>query len=386
MEAEPGTAAGEELDLLVDLIEHYEEKNIQLDAPDPIAAIQFRMEQAGLNQRDLIPMIGSRAKVSEVLSGKRKLTLAMARALHEHLKIPADVLLKKSAEGNETSSIDWKRLPVKAMISHGWFPGVRSAKQTDKVRQTIQQWINQLGGEEALCPLYRKNDHARANAKSDDYALQAWCWKALVTANENRPRAEYKTGTITLTFLRDVAKLSWFDDGPKLAKEYVRKHGICFVVLRHLPKTYLDGAAFKLSDGTPVVALTLRYDRLDNFWFCLLHELAHIGRHMDGKSAAISFIDDLSLRHTEGAKRDKQEAEADQWAEEASIPEEVWKKSEVRFDPTPTTIMELAGELQIAPAIVAGKIRHELRNYRLLANFVGAGKVRCMFESEESWG
>ena len=61
-------------------------------------------------------------------------------------------------------------------------------------------------------------------------------------------------------------------------------------------ETYLDGAALKMVDGTPVVALTLRYDRVDNFWFRLLHELAHVGRHMenDGDSA---FVDDLTLRN-----------------------------------------------------------------------------------------
>ena len=55
------------------------------------------------------------------------------------------------------------------------------------------------------------------------------------------------------------------------------RHGIPLVIERHLPRTYLDGAALRLGDGRPVVALTLRYDRIDSFWFCLLHELAHVG-------------------------------------------------------------------------------------------------------------
>jgi HTH-type transcriptional regulator / antitoxin HigA len=65
------------------------------DWPGPIEAIRFRMDQAGLMARDLIPMLGSRAKVSEVLSGKRSLTLQMIRAIHEHLRIPAEVLLRQ---------------------------------------------------------------------------------------------------------------------------------------------------------------------------------------------------------------------------------------------------------------------------------------------------
>ena len=94
MDAEHGSAAGQELDVLADLVELYESRNEPMGYPDPGAAIEFRMEQAGLSPRDLIPFIGSRAKVSEVLSGKRSITMPMARALHEHLGIPADVLLR----------------------------------------------------------------------------------------------------------------------------------------------------------------------------------------------------------------------------------------------------------------------------------------------------
>ena len=92
MGAEVGSPEGEELDVLVDLVEMYESRHEPMGYPSPVAAIEFRMEQAGLTPRDLTPVLGSRAKVSEVLSGKRSITMSMARALHEHLGIPADVL------------------------------------------------------------------------------------------------------------------------------------------------------------------------------------------------------------------------------------------------------------------------------------------------------
>ncbi len=102
--AETGTAEGEELDELADLVESYEDKHYPIGLPDPISAIEFRMDQANLSQKDLIPYIGSSGKVAEVLSGKRDLTLSMARALHEHLGIPADVLLQRpSVETDFTS-------------------------------------------------------------------------------------------------------------------------------------------------------------------------------------------------------------------------------------------------------------------------------------------
>lgn len=94
-DAEVGSAEDKELDELADLVESYEDKHYPIGMPDPISAIEFRMDQANLSQRDLIPYIGSSAKVAEVLSGKREITLSMARALHEHLGIPADVLLQR---------------------------------------------------------------------------------------------------------------------------------------------------------------------------------------------------------------------------------------------------------------------------------------------------
>ena len=98
-EAEFDSPEGRELDVLVDLVELYEGRHVPMGYPDPVEAIKFRMEQAGLSQGDLVPFMGSRARVSEVLSGKRPVTIPMARALHEHLGIPADVLIRNSYGG-----------------------------------------------------------------------------------------------------------------------------------------------------------------------------------------------------------------------------------------------------------------------------------------------
>ena len=102
-DAEEGTSEGDELEVLVDLVMYYESKTVEIGFPDAISAIEFRMDQANLTQRDLIPYIGSRAKVSEILSGKRSLTMSMARMLHEHLGIPADVLLQKPGAGFDST-------------------------------------------------------------------------------------------------------------------------------------------------------------------------------------------------------------------------------------------------------------------------------------------
>lgn len=97
LDAPAGTQENDELNVLLDLVEIYEKKRYPIEMPDLISAIEFRMDQAGLTQADLVPYIGSMSKVSEVLSGKRDLTMSMARALHKHLGIPADVLLQERA-------------------------------------------------------------------------------------------------------------------------------------------------------------------------------------------------------------------------------------------------------------------------------------------------
>lgn len=96
-DAEPGTAAGDRVDILVTLIEAYEAKHIPIPAPDPIAAIEFMMEQKGLTRRALEPAIGSRGRVSEVMTRKRPLTLPMVRDLSALLDIPSEILIKPYA-------------------------------------------------------------------------------------------------------------------------------------------------------------------------------------------------------------------------------------------------------------------------------------------------
>jgi HTH-type transcriptional regulator / antitoxin HigA len=96
MDARSNTPEGDRLDVLVTLVDAWEEKHWPIDSPDPVAAILFAMEQRGLSRRDLEPFIGSRARVAEVLNHKRSLTLPMIRRLHDGLGIPAEVLIGES--------------------------------------------------------------------------------------------------------------------------------------------------------------------------------------------------------------------------------------------------------------------------------------------------
>lgn len=96
MDARPNTSEGDRLDVLATLAEAWEAQHHAIEAPDPVEAIRFAMEQRGLTRRDLEPLIGSRARVAEVLNRKRQLTLRMIRLLHSKLGIPAESLIRET--------------------------------------------------------------------------------------------------------------------------------------------------------------------------------------------------------------------------------------------------------------------------------------------------
>ena len=97
MSAKANTPEGDELDILVTLVEAYEAKHYAIEAPDPIAAIQHRMEAMGMERKDLEPLLGSKSRVSEVLNRKRKLTMEMVRNLHVAMQLPAEALIQDYA-------------------------------------------------------------------------------------------------------------------------------------------------------------------------------------------------------------------------------------------------------------------------------------------------
>lgn len=121
MDAQPGSLEVEELELFSILIEKYEEEHYPIDLPDPIAALEFRMEQQGLTRKDLERYIGKQNRVSEVLNRKRPLSIAMIRALHAGLGIPAEVLLQEPGKPLEAQRFDPRQFPFAKMYHQGYF-------------------------------------------------------------------------------------------------------------------------------------------------------------------------------------------------------------------------------------------------------------------------
>jgi HTH-type transcriptional regulator/antitoxin HigA len=378
MDAKPGTADMDELELMTALVEMYEERHFPISWPDPIDAIKFRMEQLGLGQKDLVAFIGSKSKVSEVLNGKRPLTLAMMRGLHKGLGIPAEVLLKEPGGQFPATlpNVEWSRFPLLEMAKRGWVTPVNGMRE--RAEEVMRPFVEAAGGLDAVtAPLFRQGIAGRLNAKADTYAVAAWCMRGSALALKRPLETPFRKEKLTLSVLKDIARLSYFKDGPLLAREYLAKQGVFLIVVPHLTKTYLDGSAMLLPDGNALIALTLRYDRLDNFWFTLLHELAHLVRHLSEECRLI--VDDLDLRSQSEVGQDDTENEADDIASAALIPKRYWPVLDAGKVPKAADVLSLAAKLKSHPAPIAGRIRFKHNNYRILSRLVGRGQVRKLF-------
>lgn len=372
-----GSIEENELEVLAVLIEQYEKEQFPIDKPEPIEAIKFRMDQMGLVQKDMVEYFGSPSKASEVLNGKRPLSISMIRKLHNGLGIPAEILIQEISLAREIeegagSEINWQEYPLKDMQKKGYFGDLNYTvpKLRDYAEDLVRGFLRSVPGCENMQPaMMRTSAHlVNNNKKVDSYAVSAWQVKVLKEACKQKGISAYKKGTVDIAFMQRLAKSSWSDQGPVLAKEYLYKHGIHLVIEPHLDKTYLDGGACMSPKGNPIVALTLRHDRIDNYWFTLMHELAHIALHLDGEYSW--FIDDL-----DSETNDIKEDEANSMASEALIPSDEWL---LNATSTLKEMRDLANSLEISPSIVYGRFAREYNQWKWLRYIP---KVRALFSA-----
>lgn len=377
----PESPDGARLELLALLVENYEQQRFVFEKPDPVEAILFRMTEQGLRQTDLVPYFGSRSRVSEVLGHKRPLTVQMIRDISNGLGIPTDVLVGSPsradvAESDETTSLDWSKFPVTEMERHGYFQSLVT-KSSRSVGELAKEFYTAVFGDvEAIPMLARRGLRGDAVNLKSRYGVMAWKARVLMLARQRRKEAHlpsYKVPSLDGAFLSQVAKLSWHPNGVRMAIELIEGIGIPVVIEPRLTGTHLDGGAMLDVDGAPVIGLTLRLDRVDYFWFTLMHELAHVMKHLSVPGDA--FLDRLEdCEATEAL-----EIEANKIARDALIGRAAWRRSELVSAPTRQRILSLARELSVHPAIVAGRVRRETGNYRLFSDLVGSNEVRCHF-------
>ncbi|MBU0512980.1 MAG: ImmA/IrrE family metallo-endopeptidase [Chloroflexi bacterium] len=373
MDAAPDSPAEAELELFAMLVEQYEEVHYPIDLPDPIEAIKFRMEQSGLTRKDLALFLGSQSKVSEVLNYKRPLSLVMIRSLHEGLGIPAEVLLQESGRALEARQYDYRDYPFTEMFKQGYLAFNGTLQQAKDQAEELLIALFSVFGDTPPQPIYYKN----AEKETDTHALIAWQAKAITLAlQEDLP--PFSQENLTEDFIREVIKLSYYSQGPQIAQEALNKKGIHLIVLPHLPHTYLDGACFSSPTGRPIIGVTLRHDRLDNFWFTLAHELAHSFLHLSQDTSA-AFFDDTEYFVSE--TDDPQETEANHFARDILIPPEAWEQERTQLLESSQSqlVQTFAERVGVAPAVIAGRVRWETENYTKFAQLLGYRQVREQF-------
>ncbi|WP_049819962.1 XRE family transcriptional regulator [Bradyrhizobium japonicum] len=370
-----------ELDRINTEIEAYDE--LRKRAPNSLEAIEA--DELGLlpilgriarklSQKEFADLLGmkeqqiqryERVRYANVsLERYQRILAALEVEVHPRLSKRAAPKIPNTSEFNISLSPDL----LSDLRKRAWIDLPRSLPPSEMIAR-ISQYVQEAQKLAQTKALHRR----RVSAPPADGVLELWTARVLHSAGVHRNRMKGKFNIADTSWLQPLAQLSIYPDGPRRAAEMLREHGIILVIEPHLPKTLLDGAAFILSGGIPIVALTLRYDRIDNFWFTLFHELGHVFMHFN-RGLDEGFIDDdLGEPRVSDIER-----EADDFARNKLIPDEIWANSVVRFTRSESAVLKFAGNLKIHPAIVAGRLRNE-RGYNLYSDLVGTGQVRNLF-------
>jgi len=380
----PGSPQLDRLELLTVLLKDYEARHFKFEPNDPVDAIEFRMAEQRLRQKDLASFLGGKNRVSEILARKRPLTLDMIRALHAGLQIPLPSLINpmkpqsstslSSSDADADDHFEWSGFPVSEMKKRGWFDTVSSVDFDDS-EELVRAFLAQVGNDTARMPaLFRRTLRGLGAHGSSRYSLIAWTSRLLIRAKTiEHGLTKFSHASLEPTTWRELAQLSTFEDGPLRAQRFLRELGLVLLIEPALPSTLVDGAALLSSNGHPVIGMTLRFDRVDSFWFTLFHELAHVQNHLSESENA--FVD----RNDEESRHDPLEAEADLIARDSLLPRAHWRASSVSSNPTAAGIQLLAKKLNIHPAIVAGRVQFESKRYDRFGDMLGRGSVRKLF-------
>ncbi len=250
-----------------------------------------------------------------------------------------------------------KSLNSKEMESRGWVNQSNAANLASVFKEF-------LTAQNKASTLYRKT------AGSDCVAPLAWVSRvkqmaSLYAGLSSPPDFE----GLSKADLKRIAKMSARLGSIKDVQSALYEQGVIVIYEQSLAGMKVDGACFKLPSGIPVVALSLRYSRVDSFWFTLLHELAHVFLHYDQ-------LDDVIVDDFDEADSSLIEKQANKLALESFVPRSAWRNCEPKFSREPGDVITFAKKMGIHPAIVAGRLHHELGRYDLFSDIVNETDVR----------
>ncbi len=339
--------------------------------------IQEQMDIREWTQEDLAEILGISLKhVNKILKDKQPITIEIARLLGEIFDTSAQYWLnidnsyrlwlqqevtEKEKEAEIKADI-YSNMPIRDMVKKGWIAEYSNTKELIDSVKDFWGWRNRIDfslNEHYLqACLQRKSD--AFNQYNASYAV-TWFQMAKKTASRIKLPDFQKEELVKL--YNEINIYSTLDNGINKFLEQLNKIGVKFFVLSHLQKTYLDGAAF-IDAGNPVVVYTGRYKRIDNFWFTVAHEIAHIIKHLNDSTSFV--LDNLK----DNVDSDIEEEANELAAEKLKHPEIMnYLESYVGYL-TKNKIIECASVHEVHPSIIVGKLAHDEKiSYRNLALF-----------------
>lgn len=324
----------------------------------PGVIVRRELDERGWTQDDLAKIMGRPVQaISEIVSGKKQITpetaLGLAAAFGTSaemwLELEAAFRLRLARQSGATGDVErrghiYGMVPVKELVRRGW---IADSDDVDELESQIQTFLKAEILDEM--PPLRLAARRTVSRDPDPRGVLAW------TRRVEQLAAAQKVGAYDSVRLSEVVdgllELTSLEDGPLEVGAVLRGAGVCFVVVPHLPRTYFDGALIWV-DGNPVVALTLRHDRLDSFWFTLMHEVAHLASGHEGNR-----LEDLDG----DAGGDPEEAEADRKAAEWLVPGKPIADLVAAVSPyfSRQAIWSFAESIGRHPAIVVGRLQHD---------------------------
>lgn len=246
-----------------------------------------------------------------------------------------------------------------------------------------RRWLKNVDDDSPLAtvffdlPLSKQPTLFRKSATADDNLLSIW-------QARTRAQAEYIylaeeppifTG-LTKEYLRKLAVLSVDSQVVRQLPSILAESGIILVYVYSLPGMSADGAVFNLSTGHPVIAMSLRFPRLDYFWFTLLHELAHLVLHADQLKEPMFFDVEAS------EEKDRIEKAANRLAKDSIVDRESWRNCAPKYDTSDRAVHIYAAEQGVHPSLIAGLLRKESGNYKRYSTIINENDVRTiLFQS-----
>ena len=323
--------------------------------------IREQMDIRGWKQEELAEVLSLSTKhLSSILQDKQSLSIENARKLSSAFNISPQYWLnldndyrlwleqkkKTSTSVVETKSMIYSRMPVRDMMKKGWIKQTRDVNELTK--EVKEFWgIQELDFEfleKSILPLYKKSE--AYNQFNASYAA-TWFQMARRYSTHFEVPAFNKQDLGKLYI--SISDYTTCPNGIELFINELNACGVKFFVLPHLEKTYLDGAAF-LMDSNPVIVYTARYKRIDNFWFTMAHEIAHVLKHLNAKTPFVidNFREPVS---------DKNEEEANKLATKHLKHNEILTFLEPHFNYLSVgKIEECSATINIHPAIIIGAL------------------------------